>query len=743
MAVVMIMVTLLLTMALVNFRMKSTNLGSQKNFYTAEMALEEIRLGLADDLGEAMSVAYIDTVQKYNELDAQEREANFRAILLQQLKTAIGYQEDGSYSLEHLSSFLKTTEYNEETGVGAQLDSEGNHVNITEEGVTLKNIALSFWGEKGYVTEIKTDMKLEYPAINFAQSSQMPDLTQYALVASNHLEVADGISLQIQGNAYLGANATDISQAFVTVLPNANSNERGLLISGDRIKVEAASNLKISDMELWANRLVVDSSSLKAQNVAVYLKDDFVLSNSLLSSTKAVVDGEFYGYGSIETAALADAVATDEEQREEIQKNPANYSSSIIINGIRSSLDLSGLDVMKISGNSYINGTEYQETYQNYGMNEQDVMMGESLSIRSDQLAYLVPAECIAPDAENGGTNPMPITQYSALQTELMKTYGEGGADYLVDLDCQTKKYGTSLKNAGVDGWQIEAQQVSGIGSLVYVFLKFDSISHANAFFRNYYDQSEQAKLGQILNLYDGEGIRLPQEVLNETANSNFYFNGNVLASDTASLYVPDTLRNTTAEQLDSLRAEEIEEQDIYAALNIKLRKEYEDLTETEKGNTVYENLVKSLVSAENADYTIGVGSVRSFTKDTGETAIVANGDFVLNTQNTATIVNKPNATISVVIASGDITVEQDFTGMLIAGGTIYVKNSAKISADAQSAKLALTAKDSNGIYASDYLVNGECYRLGKDVSESEVNATDTGIVSTADYVTYENWSRQ
>lgn len=753
-ALVMIFVTILMSAVLVNFRMKSTNVKAQKNFYTAETALEEIRVGLSEELGAAAAAAYVDTVEKYSVLDGSERSDNYRQKFMDQMKDRIGYQaSDGSYQVEHLKTFLKETKYQDAEGIGAQISPENHYANVGTDKITLKNVAVTYQDEAEYLTQIKTDLVLACPEMDFSENSEAPDITSYALIAGNSLKIADGRSCEVKGNAYIGENASVLSGAALKVSNSPEAMERGLLISGDMIKGEANARIDVSGMEVWAEKLVADSSRFTASDAAIYLRNDFVLSNSLLTSATASISGEFYGYGDLETAVSA---VWEAGEAEEIRKNPADYSSSIIINGIRSSLDLSGLSAMKISGSSYINGTEYKNEYQAYGnMNTEDVRMGESLSIRSDQIAYLVPAECIAPDMESGGTNPMPVSQYSALLGELQRTYGAGADAHLVDLDCQTGKYQASLRELGVDGWQLEAQQVNGagIGSMVYVFLRFDSTKSANAFFRSYYEKTDAARLGKLLNLYTDTGIRLPDEVLNGTADAGFYYNGNILASGASKLYVPDRFTEVSGNQgmWDALKAEEIKYQNQYAALNRKLTKDDTKLTGQEKTKKLYDNLVKNMVSGTDPDYTIGAGTRRYFVKKTGEAAVVVNGDFVIDAASLALLAETPDmegnkhddARLAVVIAAGDITVTQDFGGLLLAKGRITVTQNAKLSADKGAAGKALLAGNEDGIRVYDYLVGGEGYAISGDSEGLAPGSYTVARIRMLDYVTYENWSRQ
>ena len=58
---------LMLYIAVANFQMKTVDLKGKDSFYTAEQALEEIRAGLIQEAGNALSKAYIQVLETYNE----------------------------------------------------------------------------------------------------------------------------------------------------------------------------------------------------------------------------------------------------------------------------------------------------------------------------------------------------------------------------------------------------------------------------------------------------------------------------------------------------------------------------------------------------------------------------------------------------------------------------------------------------------------------------------------------------
>ena len=67
-------------------------------------------------------------------------------------------------------------------------------------------------------------------------------------------------------------------------------------------------------------------------------------------------------------------------------------------------MDLSGVTRMQIAGNAYV-AAKSKSTDENENL--YDVMMGESVALKADQRAYLVPVENMAPDCESGSMNPM------------------------------------------------------------------------------------------------------------------------------------------------------------------------------------------------------------------------------------------------------------------------------------------------------------------------------------------------
>ena len=123
-----ILVMLVAYIVIANFRMKMSGLKEKDAFYTAERALEEIRTGLQEDVAEAMSEAYTNVMESYNEsvksgdaaMDAQRQAAYEREFLTILQKRLRGSEKRARYyditklrnyvDLDKEDSFDKTKE---------------------------------------------------------------------------------------------------------------------------------------------------------------------------------------------------------------------------------------------------------------------------------------------------------------------------------------------------------------------------------------------------------------------------------------------------------------------------------------------------------------------------------------------------------------------------------------------------------------------------------------------------------
>jgi hypothetical protein len=584
----------------------------------------------------------------------------------------------------------------------------------------------------------------------------------------------------LSGNAYLGDEGVTIANTKVNL--KSGDAEESSVISGGDISLSNGATLNVDNVQLWGDTLQVTGSTYHIASGATYLKNDLLLE----SKAKVTMAGRFILFGNpwvAQNAASLDA--------ETVKNNMPEYSSAILVNGTGTTLNMSGLDTLVIGGSAYIRGSSYSDG------SETPVVMGQSIAIKSDQRAYLIPVENLMEYYDDdgkawGGENPMTGDSYTkwlkaaatskAAQWEQEKEDGiltteeiEKGNPYkdgdgniitsalsqsdLVDFVTKKQTIG-ALSDFGCTGFSVCAYPTTKGGTVIYLFMQFqDTVikddngkvvltipaeANANLYYQAYNTYKDNKdRLNDSLQSYVSGGLTLPENI-NDT--SQMYFTGDLIATDTDenAIVISDSItRPSFTTELNVAYSEQsIYYQDAYSALRKKLVMNYDSLSSTEKEQNIFKNLV------DTEKITAGK---RYYMSTTGETAVVVKGDYTINgTEETyirqSVSDEKGNkhtdATLALVVATGDVTVSADFEGMILAGGTIKVAGTTKsITANAYKAALAMCAGSSEDAEetAAQYIRNAGQYLVG---GVGNANQTD-GKVSFTDYVTYQNWVKQ
>lgn len=744
-ALLCLMVSLIMTILFYNYRIKTTDLNAKKTFYTAEAALDEIRAGLQQDVSVAFSAAYLDSMQSFVSISGeQQRKQLFETRYMQELRSRIeDIHVPGTYSIEHLEGFLRKTAFDAATNVGAKLEIDDNTMNLTTEGMLLKDVIVKYYDKKGYVSEIKTDILLEYPPLDFSLTASLLDFLDYAVIANNKMEVSQA-TLNLKGSAYIGKEGARFN-ASTTNFSKTDGGFGGTIITNKQLLATVGSTINFTDMTIWAKDVVVDSSSvtIDGDESETYLSNDLVINNSTAGAgTDIKITGNYFGYGSLNSAKGAASLSG---MAVEIDNHPSEYSSAILVNGARAKVDLSALNTMMIAGNSYIGASNENGNAAGFATerDNEDVAMGESLSIKSNQTAYLVPTTCVAPGSVNGNINPLPAARYKELLAEV-----GGNEDDILDYSVVTPEYGATLSELGVVGCKVVCYPMQKAGSMVYLFMEFGSEAAANQFFARYYSNAANlTKLQGNLDLYTTYyGIKVPDNVDSGSGNSQFYYNGNIVVNDESkpNFYI-DKLQSVTQDESDAMLSEQRGYQDTFASLNHNLTRDYSALTAKELARDVYGNMiVANMANTTHSVKNISVNNRKIFVTAGSNPvgAVVVNGNYTINSDKVDGVNSAGGATtadLRLVIASGEVTVKKDFKGIVIAGGNVIVENDAvTIEADPADVLVALNAKNQDGVKPLMYLVKFS------DLEPSpEDNSSSDGNIGISSLVVYQNWKKE
>ena len=763
---------LVLYIALSNFNMKITDLKGKDSFYTAERALEEIRTGLQEDVGNAMSKAYTQVLESYNvenrsqdsSMDRQ-RQSEFQDCFITELMRTlrVSKTEDNIYNMERLRGYVDL-EYDESkesliitnpAGSAPLMKAVKNVGKNTENnGVLLKNLKVIYVDEKGRAAIICTDIRLLVPEVQFPTPSTLPDLMNMIVVADKGIvcEGTESTPTSINGSIYAGnlpsALAAD-SETSIKVIPGASLNVE----SGDKVvckgEISVGLNSTFTSAEsvnLWARGLNADSVQNVSLSGSTYFADDLTVTGK---NNNVKISGNYYGYGSYESATSDDCVAKDQYEKSGL--TGAALSSAIVINCKNKTLDLSDTQKLMIAGRNYIASSKVKA---NNRSNTNDVATGESLTVKGTQLAYLVPTVVLGASG-----NPLTYDAYLALLNR--------AEDISVNWDAAVEAWGgRTLRDIGVDS-EKPVQTVFYNDGFVYFYLNFTDAQKSADFMQMYYQNNPtvKANMDKYLSFYFG-GEDSGITVKDADSYLRYITNGNALSYSGADAQ-GNMQQATSVNPGEKILQEQVGYQNSWYALNRKMITSYDLLNkavkedgegkthdETDGDRSVYDNLVNEKKMIDYIDDNV-MDSTKKYVftasvEDGGLTAIMYdNGESGVN--QTLKISQSDADKLRLVVCTGDVEIEAGvkFQGIIMAKGTITLRAGAQLESAPLEAARVFQAQmrsygDGTSIKPQDFFWEGDKYVLGNSSSSGKkdtLNGSDT--YSIADCVTYENWKKE
>lgn len=660
MTFVIVLVSILLHLSLVNIQMKRLDREGKLNFYSAETAMSEIRAGIQAAVSEAIKEAYSGVLVSYNTLTKEEQTAAFTSSFYTHLYNGSALFTEislGAYAYDTgtLRSYVLAPE-------GAEVEIGGSGVvQPAEDGIVLKGITVKYTAG-GYETTVSADIKIATPVLPYMTTrvtqTAAPD---YALIAKGALRQPAGAgTVGIAGNARVGG--VSVAGAGNTL----NVTNAQFFVSAGPVAVTGGSIFFNMNSSLWAEDIILDGAGEIHLSGDAYIRNDL---NLLGSGTRAVLSGRYYGYGASMTQP--------------------DFSSAILINGRDTVLDMSGLRALLLAGRSFVDYASGPGGF---------VMTGESVSVKSNQLAYLVPESCLT----GGVTNPLVYTADPG--NEVFQSY------VLLDQIVMNNK---TLADYGItsttDNIQYIRKTVGGT-NLLYFCLKFtgetdaEAARRANAYFKDYYNLNGDFIL-KYLDIYSN-GISLFSSTTKNIAAAAFSFDGYSLGPLYDATNVPP---NSVAEINAS-----------YNNLCVTLSR-----TETGGGETsAYDYFVDGAQIA-------ALSGPAVYAEDGTPKAVVVNGSYTIDAAT-------PDS-VHIVIASGDVAVRRNFTGLILTGGDATIYGS--VTADRAAVADALGALL---YYNTDLQQNAYYFLNPLRISPFNSAAHNDGgdVWNMNALVTYENWKK-
>lgn len=776
MAMIGILATTLLWMSYVNYKIKVNDIRNKNSFYSAETVMEQIVAGLQKESSDAVAIAYKEALSNWDrDDDGIQSEANhyssFATAYLDALVKELRNSEEGAgyYNRDVLKSYVDTeiwknvnqTAWNNGTDDTDEAKTKAPVMEIVNgSSLILRNVFVSYVdGDR--LSIVSTDLCLDVPQIVFTKSSSsVDDLYDYLLIGNQGISLTKG-SGQVTGDGSIYAGIDEATgKGGITISPASSlaiNNGRYVISKGEIDVIGPGAGFIVRDARETGSSVYAKSLDLQSGMISLdsktYIANDLTLSGN---GSKATLTKEYYGYGT--------SVATGLEGYPTVQEN----SSAIIINGQNSTVDMSGVNTLMLAGRAYIGtNTTKKELDQNTAAavedagkkNEKAVLMGESITVKGGQIAYLVPTECLG--VYNGETliGQNPLTQDQAAKMQAYKDqYGKEFRE--VDFTRPVSRLGgESLASFGVADMdhirKVSTQYVGGgteSKSLTYYYLVMDA-DYAAKYYQTYYKQDNNKEtIDNYFKKYATGGILLGDY----TSEQNSYtILGNALVSDVLSQSGVSLLaskENATSAMTPAEAAQKSADiANVYKGLITNLS---EDGASASTFQNVFESVIKKEITTKQEDgsekkepiqkYLLDNGGTMEFTTEDGLKGIITTGNYTLSSASGGA------SNVRLIISLGDIMIDRNFTGLAIAKGTITIDGATgKGAASLKRNKMELykvlnatTGTEGDTITPMAFFVNGEA-GLADGVQEAPTDDVGNLNIDYTEIVRYMNWEKR
>lgn len=677
-----------------NQTMKMAERSAQESFFAADSTSAEVATVLEAVALEAIEDAFSDMLVEYtNSGDDDTRKERYEQYFETRLDQKL--KKDGDNKLEKLLSEALgggpvsnvSIEYENPVVVTDTDDIGNNKTDI----INIKNVKLTY-SANGSETTITTDINIQ---------TQIPDVTggfrstvdcnfsDFAVIADGAVSLNTASGATVSGNFYTGSTLSATgSNPPVGGVPGApftmNIKDASKVLVKGTMQVDGGALINIdngtvsegSGPSVWAHDIYVkgggdNPSMLTTSDMNLYVSDDLAIEGNNSKITMSGTNAEYVGYsGGIGNSSLA------------------NYekSSAITVNNAKNVLlKLAGMKKVVLTGTSYIHEDSWQA---DDGSNLPGVMQGESVAYKDMQAMYLVPSDCMAE-----GHNPV-MSDTESAATSFGEKYMLGSVeikwdDYL-DSTNPVLTHKLLLDN--------------GATKATYVYLNFKNETMAARYTELYLNSAKgNIVKAQASNLGSSSAIELPTDT---------YARGTALTYNGSSA----TIRPATAASNLSMLTS--------ASLNARL-----------KYNGLFTSLQAGAGGTLKPDYKMvadGITSLGSVTANDHvqiEHPVTGNPcDFYLHVGDVTIDGSSDYDNMNgILLVKGNVKIEPtlvNIKGLVLATGTVEIKNAASFTADPEAVEALLAEED-----VAKYF---------KGFGESEQNFLSSEAVD----ITFENWQR-
>ena len=739
---------------------------STDNFYQTEGYLDEVRSGIEELAGEVNEQAYLDVVEHYsspkmtskmktvygkkyltglvrklnmNADGTEPSEPNIQTAEVESLEVtkATGWKSLGMNKIKKMSTNPDTLSSIESLKLAdgtPRLEYRFTYDSDTEEMfLTIRGLVIEYEDETNYHSDVQTDIKIGVPDYGFEGNSTYDQLKHYVTISDDILfmDIPGGTSgAEVTGSIYAGKAKTPYSPANVDdqdsgieITPESkvtfNSKQ---IISRGNLNIYSGSDVKMNGLkgihslgDLWLKNIVLRqpaSATNRTSKVDIY-DNSYILDDTSIEDDNSELNlaGNYYGYS-----------YNEDNQSAAVPSMYSEYSSAILVNGKNTTLGTKTADGNELTKLILAGRTFVQRKTEGGLESAEDIMMGESLAVRSNQIAYLVPTEFIV-----DGHNPLSGTEVANVDD----INAEVNLSQLLDLEVGGNKMSYYL-----NAMKPITANFDNSGNYVFLYLNFASEAKANEYFSNYYAQVDEFgqsankeylndKAQAYISTTDVSGMKISPALYLIAGNiiHSYYESG---GKELLPNYRPNSLLlNDSRSKMKN-----------YLGLQLALVPSGSNGVADDDLRTELNSPSKELVSDVilNID-TNGTDRVDDNWFKKGSESLIDVDTTVPGHSDWKMIFSNENYTVSagvkkgIILCAKDVTVSSEFEGLIIAGG-----------------KISITA---GGSYKANVTMLGEILDIIKNSKDKDwwkyfrcLNNNEKNSVNVADCISYENWER-
>lgn len=561
--------------------------------------------------------------------------------------------------------------------------------------LTIKNMMIDYTDAADYRSTIRTDLCMKVPDYKFEGDSTLEEIKDYIVISDSSLAVANNDNnkgVTFRGNIYTGDKDAGIKvesqNAAYFYSPTIISRGSLDLLGGATVSLQgekAAGNLWVQNIRLKSQGM--DSES--TLQTKLDLNENAYVANDLdIEANNSIVtlSGKYYGY------------SYNEQNTKTTSTARSDYSSAILVNGLNTTLKAKNLDKLILAGRTFVSRND-----ESGNARVSDIMMGESIAVKSNQIAYLLPDEYIIPeDGRDAQDTHNPVIRGEKITIDKTALLNSDIGKYLDSAEPYTANYSNS-------------------GGYVFYYLKFKDEKNAN-------DISEitikvqKRKMEKLLpirtSLTSGQNrMYLRWDDTNMKFSSElFLVAGNVIQNYYAaggSSMQSDNYFNNAGNPNEELLADGRKQGQDYVGYQLSL------LASGATGGMRLPENANALVADRLIDFS-KLTTVMTKKDEKNSGVIYATpGDYVVD----------GSMKKGIIIAGGDVEVQSDFEGLILAKGKV-------------------TTTRSNLNLKSNMVLVGKLLETAKSddkLKELFYGYTGRGVQNATDFsscISYENWEK-